>query len=220
MIVDKVDGRVERSRQTRERLLEAAREILEQDGYAAMSMAAVATAAGVTRRTAYAHFTCRGDLLLGLMRHLGETSGLGETLGSVWQAPDSREAVRRWAHHVATAHRRILAVSRAVERVRQSDTEADRIWESAMDSWLGGATRLAQWLHSEQQLAEEWTVAQAADVIWSLMSMELLERFVHDRGWTTEQYAHLMECALIGTLATTTMAGRSTPVAGPSFSSN
>jgi AcrR family transcriptional regulator len=48
---------------TREAILEAARELLAQDGKEGVSVAQVAQRAGVNRGTAYQHFKTRGELL-------------------------------------------------------------------------------------------------------------------------------------------------------------
>lgn len=53
---------------TRERLLRAAGEIVEEDGYAAASVLAVAERAGVAAGTLYRHFPSKEDLFVELFR--------------------------------------------------------------------------------------------------------------------------------------------------------
>src|SRR6266496_4245189 len=55
-----------RSRRTCSRLLATARAILERDGFQALTIAAVAEQASVTRRTVYLHFGSRGELVAAL----------------------------------------------------------------------------------------------------------------------------------------------------------
>ncbi|HCT78525.1 MAG TPA: TetR family transcriptional regulator, partial [Micromonosporaceae bacterium] len=52
-----------RSRRTREALLMATRELIEQDGFAGTTLAAIAERAGVSHRALYLHFSSRGELL-------------------------------------------------------------------------------------------------------------------------------------------------------------
>ena len=52
-----------RSRGTRDALLNATRQIIEEDGYDKLTMATVAARAGVTRRAVYLHFTSRAELV-------------------------------------------------------------------------------------------------------------------------------------------------------------
>ena len=60
-----------RGRRTHAALLRAARDLIEQDGFAALTMASVAERAGVSRRAVYLHFAGRTELLAALYRHLG-----------------------------------------------------------------------------------------------------------------------------------------------------
>lgn len=53
---------------TRQRLLEAAREVVEEGGYAAASVLAVADRAGVAAGTLYRHFPSKEDLFVELFR--------------------------------------------------------------------------------------------------------------------------------------------------------
>ena len=53
---------------TRERLLEAARELIEQDGYSAASVLQVAERAGVAAGTLYRHFDSKEELFVEVFR--------------------------------------------------------------------------------------------------------------------------------------------------------
>jgi AcrR family transcriptional regulator len=178
-----------RSRRTRQALLDAARQLIEADGFAATTLAAVADRAGVSHRALYLHFSSRGELLAALTRSLGETESLAESLAAVWDSPDAASGLDEWARHIARAHPRILAIGRAVEHDRHTDPDAAEIWQQMMGRWSLGARRLAEWLHRENQLAAPWTVDSAADMIWALMSWDFLERLTVDRGWAAADFA-------------------------------
>jgi AcrR family transcriptional regulator len=53
---------------TRERLLAAARELIEEGGYGSASVAAIAERAGVASGTVYRHFTSKAELFLEVFR--------------------------------------------------------------------------------------------------------------------------------------------------------
>jgi AcrR family transcriptional regulator len=53
---------------TRERLLAAARQVVEEEGYAAATVAAIATRAGVAAGTLYRHFASKEELFVELFR--------------------------------------------------------------------------------------------------------------------------------------------------------
>jgi AcrR family transcriptional regulator len=152
-------------------------------------MAAVAERAGVTRRAVYPHFGSRAELLTGLFDFLGQTERVGDSLRRVWAAPDAAAALQEGTAHLGRVHPRVLAVHLAIEHVRRSDPEAAAYWERVMGNWRAGCRRLAAWLHDEGRLAEPWTPASAADMLWALMSFDVLECLLVHRGWTPERYA-------------------------------
>ncbi len=181
-----------RSRRTRAALLAAARALLEEQGAEALTMAAVAERAGVSRRAVYLHFASRTELVTELFGYVSEQEGLAASLQPVWDAPDAATALREWAAHLARFHPRILAVARAIQRVRRSDPDADRHWRMVAADQQACCRRLARWLAREGRLARPWTVPAATDMLWALMSFELLEELLADCGWSPARYrAHL-----------------------------
>jgi AcrR family transcriptional regulator len=177
-----------RSRRTREALLEAARSLIEEDGFDVMTLAAVADRAGVSRRALYLHFPSRSDLLTALYRHLGETEDLAASLAKVWDREDAVSALDEWAHHIARSHPRILTINRVIERARSTDEDAAELWQLTMRNWLTSCRRLANWLDEENKLAEPWTPSTAADMLWALMSWDVTERLIVDRRWSRKAY--------------------------------
>jgi AcrR family transcriptional regulator len=178
-----------RSRRTGAALLRATRELIEQDGFAALTMATVAERAGVSRRAVYLHFATRTDLLAALYRSLGETDDLARSLQTVWDCPDAVAALTEWAEHIARSHPRILGVLRAVERARYADPDAADLWQTAQGNWLKGCRRLIRWLADDGRLAPEWTADTAADMMWALMSIDVLDRLVNERRWSRRRVA-------------------------------
>jgi AcrR family transcriptional regulator len=178
-----------RSRRTCAALLAATRELLEEQGFESVTMAAVAARAGVSRRAVYLHFSSRAELLTAVFSYLGEREDIGGSLLRVWEAPDAVAALQEWARHLARIHPRLLAVARAADRVRRSDPDAAAFWKRSMDNWHAGCRRLVGWLDTEGRLATPWTVETAAEMLWALMSFDVLERLVLDRAWSPERYA-------------------------------
>src|SRR5258706_16356809 len=89
-----------RSRHTRSALLDAARELIEQEGVEKLSMARIADKAGVSRRAVYLHFASRTDLMTGLFDHVSRAEGLDVSVSAVWAAQDSEAALTEWANHI------------------------------------------------------------------------------------------------------------------------
>jgi AcrR family transcriptional regulator len=181
-----------RSRRTRAALLAASRALLEERGAPSLTMAAVAERAGVSRRAVYLHFASRTELLTELFGYVSEQEGLAASLEPVWRAPDAAAALDEWARHLARFHPRILAVAGAIQRVRRVDPDAASHWELVMADQQACCRRLATRLADEGRLAPPWTVQSATDMLWALMSFDLLEELLVDRGWSPRRYrAHM-----------------------------
>lgn len=189
-----------RSRRTRHALLEATRGILEEDGFEALTMAAVAERAGISRRGAYLHFDSVSGLIAGLFDHVAEAEGLEASVARVRDTEDPVAALEAWAHHLADYHPRVIAVDRAVQRVEGADEAAAahraRVSEAqwATCSWLAG--RLAE----EGLLTDPWTASTAADLLYGLISTDMIDRLLHHRGWTQTQLGERLGVLLRTTL--------------------
>ena len=188
MLASIQEPRNARSRRTRTALLAATRALLEEHGTEALTMAAVAERAGVSRRAIYLHFGSRTELLTALFGYVSEQEGLAGSLAPVWAAPNAAAALEQWAAHLARFHPRILAVARAIQRVRRVDPDAEAHWQLVMADQQADCHRLAAWLARERRLAPPWTVQTATDMLWALMSYELLEELLVDRGWSRRRY--------------------------------
>lgn len=170
-------------------MLDAAWELLERSGGSSLTMAAVADAAGISRRGLYLHFPSRGQLFMSLLDHVDEALGLDESLRPVREAPDSLAALDAFAGHVAHYHFRLVGIVRAVDRSRHDDPDAAALWARAMGAWYGGCRSLAEALADEGHLTDPWTPTSAADLMWAFMSVELVDDLVGDRGWSVDEVA-------------------------------
>ncbi|MGP4022737.1 TetR/AcrR family transcriptional regulator [Actinomadura sp. 3N407] len=181
-----------RSRRSRAALLRAARELVEEHGMGATTMAAVAERAGVSRRAVYLHFASRADLISELFDYVNEVEDLEGRFAPVGDAPDAVAALEVFARRHAEVMPRIIAVSRAVEREAGSDPDAARHWETAM-YWRYETNRaLITRLDEEGALAPGWTVGTATDMLLALISNGVSTTLLDERGWTPEQIGEHM----------------------------
>jgi AcrR family transcriptional regulator len=190
-----------RSRRTRTTLLEAARAILQEEGFEALTMTAVADRAGVTRRGVYLHFPTRAELVGAIYDHVAEVEGLAISLDRVWSAPDAVSALDEWAAHLARYHPRVLAVDRAVQRVWEDDPDAAAHRARVVAGKLAGCRRLARWLADEGSLASAWTTQSAADMLFALVASDVIEALIVDRRWSRARLARHLSVLLRSTFA-------------------
>ena len=178
-----------RSRRTRAALLAAARAILEDEGFEALTMGAVADRAGITRRAVYLHFSSRADLVGALFDYVADAEGLEDSLSAVWASPDAAGALEAWAAHLARYHPRLLAVDRAVARVHQDDPDAAAHRRRVAKAKLANCRRLAAWIADEGRLARPWTRETATDMLYALISSDMIEALIAERRWPRKRLA-------------------------------
>jgi len=178
------DSSTPQGQHTRQRLLAATRAVLEEEGFAALTMGKVAARAQVTRKTVYLHFGTRGALIAELFGYVAAAEGLHRSLAPVWSAPDGAAALEEWAHHLARYHPQLLAVGRALQQVWRSDPDAAAHHRRILAAKHGNCRRLAQRLADEGILAPGWTVQSAADMLNALATTDLIEALAVDRGWS------------------------------------
>lgn len=190
-----------RSRRTREALLNAAHAILKARGFEALTMTAVGDEAGISRRAVYLHFPTRAALVGALFDHLAGVEGLEDSLSRVWAAPTAAKALEEWAGHLARYHPRLLVVDRAVERVRHIDADAAAHRKRVVAAKLANCRRIATRLSDDGVLAEPWTVETATDMLFALISSDLIEALTVDRRWSRRRLTDHLAAVLRSTFA-------------------
>lgn len=92
---------------TRERLLAAARELIEEGGYGSAPVVAIAARAGVAAGTVYRHFASKQELFVDVFRSVGEREERAMQDAAAALAPDAT-AARRLQTVLGTFARRAL----------------------------------------------------------------------------------------------------------------
>ena len=172
---------------TRTRILEAARELVEEIG-AAASMDQIARKADLSRRAVYDHFESRAQLLVSLVNHVDETGNLEERAQSVTEAASARASLEAFVALNAEYNPEIHLIARALERARDTDDAAAAAWDDRMES----RRRLCRWisrrLDEEGDLQGDASIDTAADLIWSLTNIPIWRDLVVERGWSEHRY--------------------------------
>jgi AcrR family transcriptional regulator len=195
----------ERSARTRAAILAAAWRLLETAGPERTTMAAVATAAGVSRRGLYLHFADRTDLLVGVRRFVDEHYDVTASTRAVWTAADAASALNEWARHLTEYHARIRGLVQAIDLARRTDDAASTMWDDAMRRWRHACTSLAERIDAAGALADRWTIGSAADVLFSYMVAfnALWEALAIESGWTPGQFQDHLATTFATLLLTT-----------------
>lgn len=172
---------------TRTRILEAARALVEEVG-AEASMNSIARSADLSRRAVYDHFESRAQLLVSLVTYVDETGNLEERARRVTEADSARASLEAFVALNAEYNPEIHLIARALERARDTDDAAAAAWDDRMES----RRRLCGWisrrLAEDGELANGVSIETATDLLWSLTNIPLWRDLVVERGWSDRRY--------------------------------
>jgi AcrR family transcriptional regulator len=185
---------------TRQRICEAALRLIARQRGADVTLAHVARAARVSRQALYLHFADRADLFLALVRYADEQRGVPAAVQRVQDAPTGVAALREMAAMQARLNPAIWPLARILNSVRREDTAAERSWQDRLAHRLGGCRAIVARLKEEGALRPGLNADVAADLLWTLTSLQTWEDLVLIRGWTAEKYEERLAGLLLQVL--------------------
>lgn len=185
--------------ETRERILDATRALLEEGEAATMGQ--IASRAGVTRQLVHLRFAGRAELLLELSRRIDAEVRTPERQAAVDLAADGVEALRAAVALQGHIKPRIEAVARAIDLLRAHDPDAAAAWREREDARHERAADVVRCLRDEGRLAAVWTAPAASRLLWSTTSQRAWRELVVEAGWPTRRWVRettaLLERALL-----------------------
>jgi AcrR family transcriptional regulator len=199
-------GRAQRAAATRDAIRRAAHELFVHDGYAATSMRAVATAAGVGERTVYDTFPSKLDLfreVLGVA-----TAGDDQPVAlrdrpdfdALLAEPDGATVIRALAEQTATIMERAgpLLITAVESSGADPDMRrVDRDGAAVMRKNMHDVTRALQ---RHGALRSDVTPRAAADALVALLSPHLYAILRIQAGWSLDRYRAWVEARMADAL--------------------
>lgn len=196
--------RQEQARQTRATVVDTAARLFLRDGYAATTVAAIATGAGVSVETIYKAFGGKPGLVRAIRDKAlaGEGPVPAETRSDQLQASESdpRSIIRGWGALTTEVAPRAAPILLLVRAAATTDPEIARLQAEMDDDRLARMTHNASNLFQAGHLRKGVTVEEAAGVLWTYSSPELYELLVLNRGWPLERYGRFIADAMIAAL--------------------
>lgn len=179
---------------TRDRILTAARALIEEQPGAGPSMGQIARRTGISRQAVYMHFTDRAQLLLELTRAVDTAERTSDMQREVDDAPTARAALARAVALQAQLKPKLHGVVTALDALRRSDPDAQAAWQERDRARLDRCEQVVRRLKAEKELAGQWSVPDAARLLWAVTSQRVWEDLVLDQGWSTQRYTrHLTQ---------------------------
>ena len=177
---------------TRAAILDAARQLFTERGYAATPMTAIADRAGVALDTIYASVGRKPELA----RLLIETAISGtdqaipaeqrDYVRAIQAAPDAGTKIAIYAAAVAAIAPRLALVLAIIQQAARDEPELARLWDQIAERRAANMRRFVADLATATPLRLD--PDQAADIVWATNSAEMYQLLVGQRGWSPQRY--------------------------------
>jgi AcrR family transcriptional regulator len=196
--------RDEQARETRLRIIRAARELFVTNGYGRTTLVEIAREAAVAVETVYAVFGNKATLLrqTWYLDFRGDEEDVPlferDEMQGILDEPDLATRIRRHAAFVAATNRRIGPLTAALEGAAASEPAAAEMLAEFSKRRLDAATKYAKAAEATGRLGV--SQAECRDVLFATMDGTLWRRLVVERGWSDERYADWLGSLWIGQL--------------------
>lgn len=197
-------GRSAQAERARSVVLDSAQRLFLAHGYAATTIAAIATDAGVSVETIYKTFNAKP----GLVRAIRDRALTGDEPLSTEERsdrmranePDPRRIIENWGRLTTEVLPRVAPILLVVRSAAEADPELARLRDQLDADRLARMTDNARHLLEGGHLRPDITLDQARDVMFTYSSPELYELLVLRRGWPVERYGRFASEAMIAAL--------------------
>ncbi len=193
--------------ETRRHILEAARRLFIERGYAGATAEAIAAEAGVSAQTIYAIFKNKKRMLVSLM-NVSPTTGVEDdtpmaeraSVQAVSQERDRRDQLQMFAQVVASNLDQVAAISKIMTDAAKTESDIEKILQKLNKQRLEHMALAVKQFAANGPFQEKMDEADAVDTVWTLTHPEVFLLLTEDRGWSKEKYAQWLADTLINVL--------------------
>ena len=186
--------------ETRTRILEATRQLMEEHRGQGVRMRDVAEAAGISRQAVYDNFGSRAKLLVETTHYVDEVRGLEERRRHFREATTGVGRLEAYVEFWGNFIPEVYGMAKALLAVRETDEAAAAAWDDRMGAVRESCRTTIEALHRDGMLAPEWSRDVAVDLMWTMLSIRNWEQLTTECGWSTNQYVSRMQKLLKRTL--------------------
>lgn len=195
-----------RTRLARRAVINAARAMFLERGYAATTIDAICARSDVPPATVYRLFSSKR----GILKALIDTSISGDdepvpmperpAVQALLTDPDPARMLASFVHVAAEVNTRTAAIYRILTSAAASDSDAATLLDELTRQRQKGQGQVARALARRRALRRPLRERDAADIVHALVSPEVYALLVTDRNWTPERYEKWLTQTLINQL--------------------
>lgn len=185
---------------TRRRIVEATRRLLESDGYAGMTIEAIAQQAEVSAQSVYAIFKSKTGILIELLDQSMFGTDYEEVVQRTLSASDPENRLRLAAgvaKQIRSAQSAMFDLLRGAgvvaPELAKLQQQRERLRYKKEEGMIG-------FLRDSGSLRPDIDHQTARDVFWMLTGGDVYRMLVHERGWSPQQYQDWLADTLVHSL--------------------
>lgn len=192
--------RQRQAQETRDRVVAAARSLMARQGWAATTIDAIATEAGVAPQTIYAAFGNKRELLTGMRDVMLRDSQIPELMARAAGESDAARRLELWAQLVRQQMETSYDVISIHRQAASADPRVAVEYRKVLDNRARAFSEFVHGLRAD--LATGLDESVATDILWCFSNEEIYRELVQERGWSVDRYERWLKGTLVAQLLT------------------
>ena len=194
---------------TRRRIVEATRHLLESEGYAGMTIEAIARRAEVSAQSVYGIFKSKTGILVELLDQAAFGADYEDSVRQAMSTTDPESRLRFAARIARQIHEAQSVTFDLLRGAGVVAPELAKLEQQREDLRYERQERMITSLGQDASLRPGLDHRTARDILWMLTGRDVYRMLVRERGWSAGKYQHWVAEALVQSLL---IQGRANPV--------
>ncbi len=182
-----------REPKTRDRILEATWRLMVERVGRNVRMGDVARGAGVSRQAVYDHFGSRAELMVATVRYGDGVLALNQRLRRYRAASSGEERLEAYVEFWGNYIPEIYGIATALLAEREGDEAVAAAWDDRMRAVYDACRDIIERLRRDGTLVPGWPTDEAADLLWTMLSIRNWESLTRERSWSVDHYVGRMQ---------------------------
>jgi AcrR family transcriptional regulator len=187
---------------TRVRIIEAARALLQREGYAGMTMEGIAQRAEVSAQSVYAIFKSKTGILLELLDQSTFDADYDDAVRRALSTTDPETRLRLAAPIARQIHDAQSATFDLLRGAGVVAPELAKLEQQREGLRYERQERMIISLRDAGRLQPELDQATARDIFWMLTGRDVYRMLVRERSWSSQKYQDWLADSLVHSLLT------------------
>jgi AcrR family transcriptional regulator len=197
---------------TRDRIVEAARALMAERGWAGTTIDAIAEKAGVATATVYSAFGNKLAIVEAMRQVMLRDSKIPELTRQAEAEPQAPRRLELWAKLVRQQMESSYDIISIHRQAARADPQFAAEYRKVLDNRARHFAEFTRGLRDG--LADDIDARTATDLLWAFSNEELWRELVEERGWSPDRYEQWLAATLVSQLTDAPTGRRSGRSAG------